>query len=159
MKTQHNNGFSLIELLVVIAIVAILAGLAYPSYTRYVIDARRATAEGILLQVAAQQEKFFMSCGWYASALGAGTNNCNTAGTGALAMSATPVDIQGLYTLAIATDPADPTADIRKGFQVTATPVASSTQASDADCQTLTYTGTGTKGQTGPNTAGRCWRK
>lgn len=57
MKHQSNrNGFSLIELMVVVAIVAILVALALPSYTHYVRKANRTEAQELLLNWANNQE-------------------------------------------------------------------------------------------------------
>lgn len=42
-KQKNNNGFSLIELIVVVAIMAVLVGVLAPAYLRYVEKARRQT--------------------------------------------------------------------------------------------------------------------
>ena len=47
--TSGKNGFSLMELMIVLAIVAILVALALPSYTRYVLKANRGEAQQLLL--------------------------------------------------------------------------------------------------------------
>ena len=51
-----NKGLTLIELLIVIVIVAILAAIAIPSYTNYMVRARRADAKTALEQFRAAQE-------------------------------------------------------------------------------------------------------
>jgi len=57
MKHQTSkNGFTLIELMVVIGIVAILVALAMPSYTNYVRKANRGEAQQLLLNWANNQE-------------------------------------------------------------------------------------------------------
>jgi type IV pilus assembly protein PilE len=156
---KRGQGFTLIELMVVVAVIAILAGIAYPSYTRYIVDARRTQAQGILLQVASLQEKFLTQCGYYGAAFAGAppaTLTCGGGpGAGNIPMLAAHPDIQNDYMLAIAPGPSG---DFRRDYQITATPIG--TQASrDTDCGSLTLDSRGTKGQTGPNTAGRCWRK
>jgi len=58
MKTQRkkHSGFTIIELMIVIAIVAILVALAYPSYSQYVMKARRGEAQQLLLNWSINQE-------------------------------------------------------------------------------------------------------
>jgi len=52
-------GFTLTELMITVAIAAILAAIAYPSYTQYMMRARRADAKTALLDLAARQERIF----------------------------------------------------------------------------------------------------
>lgn len=54
-----TQGFTLIELMIVVAIVGILAAIAYPSYTEYVRRAARADAQGALTSLAAAMERWF----------------------------------------------------------------------------------------------------
>ncbi len=57
MKHKFNgNGFSLIELMIVVVIIAILVALALPSYTRYVLKANRGEGQQVLLNWANNQE-------------------------------------------------------------------------------------------------------
>ena len=51
-----HKGITLIELLVVVVIVAILAAIAIPSYSGYMVRARRADAKTALQQLRAAQE-------------------------------------------------------------------------------------------------------
>lgn len=54
-----RRGFSLLELLVVLALLAVLAALALPSYEDSVLRAGRADGRAALLQVAAEQERYY----------------------------------------------------------------------------------------------------
>ena len=53
---NSQKGITLIELLIVIVIVGILASIAIPSYTGYMVRARRADAKTALEQFRAAQE-------------------------------------------------------------------------------------------------------
>ncbi|WP_027707579.1 type IV pilin protein [Zooshikella ganghwensis] len=53
------NGFSLIELLIVIAIIGIIAAIAYPSYQDHVTRTRRADAQAALMQMSQAMERAY----------------------------------------------------------------------------------------------------
>lgn len=63
---RRNDGFTLIELMVVVVVIAILAAVAYPSYTRHVAKMHRAQAQSYLLQVAQRQQQYFLDSREYA---------------------------------------------------------------------------------------------
>jgi len=52
MKTRHQQGFTLIELMIVVAIIGILAAIALPAYTDYTIRAK--VSEGVVAASAAK---------------------------------------------------------------------------------------------------------
>jgi len=54
-----KNGFTLIELMIVLAIIAILAAIAYPSYQDHIQRTRRADAMGTLLGMAGAMERYY----------------------------------------------------------------------------------------------------
>ena len=68
MKTRQS-GVTLIELLIVIVLLSIIAASAYPSYTQYVVRAKRTAGKSVLLQVADRQQQYFMDNKRYANAL------------------------------------------------------------------------------------------
>ena len=68
MKTRRNQGFTLVELMIVVAIVAILAAIAYPSYKEYVRKSRRADAKAVLVEAAQFMERVYTEDFSYASA-------------------------------------------------------------------------------------------
>ena len=47
-----KQGFTLIELMIVVAIIAILAAIAYPSYQQYKIKVNRAEAQSEMMFIA-----------------------------------------------------------------------------------------------------------
>ena len=60
MYTKHEaQGFSLIELMIVVAIIAILMAVAWPSYSNHVLKTRRATAAACLQERAQFMERFY----------------------------------------------------------------------------------------------------
>lgn len=68
MKHQHQ-GFTLIELMIVVAIVGILSAIAYPSYAEYVRRGHRADARAGLLQAQQWLERAATAQGVYPTAL------------------------------------------------------------------------------------------
>jgi type IV pilus assembly protein PilE len=56
----RQMGVTLLELMIVVAIVSMIAAFAYPSYTEYVVNAKRTAATSALMQVADRQQQFFM---------------------------------------------------------------------------------------------------
>lgn len=138
---KKQGGFTLLELMVVVAIVVILVAIAVPSYSGYVGRARRATAQGCLLERAQFMERF------YATNLNYMTD---TAGV-AIAMPSQPCvqELTGFYTMSFSAGPTATT------YTLAATPVSGSAQAGDA-CGTLTLTHTGGKGHSSGGTD--CWR-
>lgn len=57
-RGKKNQGFTLIELMIVVVIVGILAAIAYPSYTRYVQRANETEARGQIMEFASQLEAY-----------------------------------------------------------------------------------------------------
>ncbi|EAM8864545.1 MULTISPECIES: type IV pilin protein [Acinetobacter] len=53
-----KQGFTLIELMIVVAIIAILAAIAYPSYTAYTIRTNRADAQSELMFIAQRMTEY-----------------------------------------------------------------------------------------------------
>ncbi len=68
MPKRQQQGFSLIELMIVVAIIAILAGVAYPSYQQYVRRTAIADAELALNGLAQAMERHRAQTGSYAGA-------------------------------------------------------------------------------------------
>jgi type IV pilus assembly protein PilE len=54
----RTSGFSLVELMIVVAIIGLLVGISLPAYNSYSLRAHRADAQGVLLDLAARQERF-----------------------------------------------------------------------------------------------------
>lgn len=56
---RSSQGFTLIELMVVVVIASILLAVAVPSYTNYVRQARRTDARTAVLDLAGREERYF----------------------------------------------------------------------------------------------------
>ena len=85
------NGFTLIELMIVVAIIGILASIAYPSYQDSVMKSRRADATGALLGFANAMERRFTETNSYLGAAGTTALPANT-GTPRIYSTQSPVD-------------------------------------------------------------------
>lgn len=65
---QPIQGFSLVELIVVVAIVGILASIAIPSYNNYTLRSRRTEGKMTLLKAQAVFEQFYTQNNTYVGA-------------------------------------------------------------------------------------------
>ena len=65
-----QQGFTLIEVMIVVAIIGILAAIAYPSYDEYVKRGNRTEGQAFLSDVAARQERYFSQNNKYITAVG-----------------------------------------------------------------------------------------
>ena len=130
----HQRGITLMELMIVVVIVGIMAAIAYPNYRDFAARAKRNEAMDILLEIAQNQERFYLQ------------NNTYTADPANVGGTATK---ENYYALSI------DSADIN-GFELTATAVPGGPQAKDnttehGDCTVLQLTAAGAK------TPAACW--
>lgn len=119
---KKNNGFTLIELMIVVAIIGIIAGIAYPSFADSAKKARRSDGKTAMLSVLLAQKKYRGNCPSYATAIGGSGYKCGTA----IPVSADTE--HGYYKLSVS----GPTAN---SFTIIAT--AQGVQTSDTDCTPL----------------------
>ena len=140
MKRQHQ-GFTLIEVMIVVAIVAILSAVAMPSYNEYIRRGHRAEARAGLLQAAQWLERAATANGSYPLT------------------AAFPATLQTVPSGRYAITVASPPAGVASGtaFILTATPAGA--QVNDK-CGSYTLTHSGLRGvvsATAPVT--ECWNK
>jgi type IV pilus assembly protein PilE len=144
----RQRGMTLIELVVVMMIVGILAAVAIPSYRSYVIRSQRSDAKDALLALATQQEKHYLQCNTYATAIDVATD-C-FAGE----MQSTDVSKNGWYQLSIVNGNATT-------FTVRATAINGENQWQDEDCRTfdVDQAGIRTAADSGAtDNTDECWR-
>lgn len=135
---RNQQGFSLIELMIVVVIVAILAAVAIPSYRSYMVRSHRVDATRALTDLAARQERFLYSNNAYTTDLSKLGGNSSMAGS--------------YYTVSI-----DPAATSTSAFSVVATATGTQ-QRDDKLCQTLTLDQAGRQGSTGTTSNDpKCW--
>ncbi len=111
----RQRGVTLVELMIVVVIVAILASIAIPSYRQYSIRAQRTEAKSALLEIAANQERWYLE------------NNQYTTDPDDLGFAGDVSD-EGNYDLTI-TAP-NPT----QGFTARAVPATGGIMTDDGDC-------------------------
>jgi prepilin-type N-terminal cleavage/methylation domain-containing protein len=69
MKINKNNGFTLIELMIVIAIIGILAAIAIPQFQAYRSRAFNSAAQADIHNISITQEAYYVDNGEYCSTL------------------------------------------------------------------------------------------
>lgn len=135
---RSREGFTLIELMVVVAVVAILAAIAFPSYQDQVRKSRRGQAKADVVELAQRAERFHTVnntyAGFWATVPAAQRVSPRTGGVAA-------------YVITMAED-----ANV---FTITATPQGAQTK--DTRCMTLTLNQAGVKTKSGSGQLSDCW--
>lgn len=146
-----TNGFTLIELMIVIAIVAILMLVMLPGYQGYVRKAKRSVGRAELLAVLARQEQYFIMNKQYAPRLdllgyGANPYAINSQGERVATSSMKRSYVISQFDISPDTAP--------QSFTLRATPQLG--QAGDIQCGFLQITSLGAK-SAGEGSIRDCW--
>ena len=162
MRNKNQNGFTLIEMMIVVAVIGILAAVAYPSYAESVLKGKRAQGRAALMELMQQQERYMTQRSCYLQFTNTGGTAAAAGSCGGVAAAAVPFktfsgenQAQASYNLASSLC-AGGLANT-ECILLVATPINA-----DAVVGNLTLTSTGTKGCTAPPSGtqpppDRCW--
>lgn len=136
---SNQNGFTLIEVMIVVLIIGIIAAIAYPSYDEYVKRGKRTEGQALLSDASARQERYFAQNNAYiitnADIAKLGLKNGDKSETGIYTLTVSKANNDGGYTLLA-----------EQGFN-------------DTKCGNLQLNALGEKDRTGSeNSIQDCWR-
>jgi type IV pilus assembly protein PilE len=146
-STKQQEGFTLIELMIVVAIIGILSAIALPMYTSYVERGHRSGAKSTLLEAAQFMERYRSVNFRYVD----GSGNAPTLPTG---VSIAPKEGTKRYDITLITDVSDPDVITATSFKLVATPSG----WTDSVCGNLMLDNLGQKTQSAGDAAA-CWNK
>ena len=135
-RLHYAEGFTLIEVMIVVVVVGILMAVAIPSYREYVLRSHRSSAQAFMSTVASRQAQYLLDARSYAPSVAA------------LGLT-TPSDVAGRYN--VTTTPA---AGPPPTFTVVATPIGA--QAADR-CGEMSINHTGLKSASAVSSSVQCW--
>ena len=147
VSRRHVAGMTLLELMAVVMVIGILGVIAIPSYRQYVARAQRTEAKSALLQLATNQERYYLNNRTYGTVAQLQTANL-LGGTAGNAFSE-----RGTYRITV-TSP-----DVN-GYTATATPVSGGAFDMTGDaCKTFSITAQGARSATAVTgfDAATCW--
>ena len=134
---KYMQGVTLTELMVVVVIIGILTAIAYPNYRQYAARAKRNEAKAALLQIATNQERFYLQ------------NNSYTTDMTSLGFPVASNFLSDTESYIITVNAAD-----ANDFNATATYQNADDEA--GKCATFTIDGRGTKAST---PLADCWTR
>ena len=142
-RRHRPQGFSLLELIIVLAIAGVLYAIASPRYQQYVVRSNRTEGQALLVDAAARQARYHAQNHVYVTTQ-ADIGNLHLPRTSGNEVTSP----SGLYRLDIGLG--------NGGYQLQAVPLG--TQAADSACASLLLDGTGNPGSTGTAPVSECWK-
>lgn len=141
-SARRVQGFTLVEMVIVVLIISILAAIAYPAYQNHVIKARREAAKGCLLEMQQFMERFYTTNLRYDQTMGGGA-------AVVLPQCQAGRDVTNHYAVRL-------DAVTQRTYTLSATPLDRQL-AIDTYCGTLGLNNAGNKTKTGSETVDYCW--
>ncbi len=139
MNRIRMQGFTLIELMIVVAIVGILAAIAYPNYSDYIARGNRSEGITLLNDAAARQERHFAQNHTYV------TDSTKLENLGLKKTDGKFMSASRKYELTVTSD---------GGYTLTATQ-----RFGDSKCGNLTLDALGNRGRSGSGmSVTDCWK-
>jgi type IV pilus assembly protein PilE len=132
---SHDQGVTLMELLMVLTVLSILAAIAIPSYRGYAMRASRSDGKAAALSMAGALERCFTRFNAYNNG-GCGITTTNVPST------------EGKYLVSVS---------FPSAAQFTVSAVPQGAQANDTGCGTLTIDQANVRGKTGSKSVSECW--
>jgi len=134
---EYKNGFTLIELMIVVAIVAIMSAIAYPSYQQYVIKTKRTDMMGEMHNIASEIQARKLAQGSY-------TNNLKSGLTGDYPRQGSALYNVTIEPIVVPPKPPPPAPTpptmLNAEWIITANPITGTQMANDGS-MTLNYLG------------------
>lgn len=145
--SMRPEGFTLIEVLIVLAIVGVLVAIAIPSYETSFSKGRRVDGRAFALDLAAREEEYFLQHHRYTSEVEA-----------AAGLNSSTLSPEGFYRGSVG---ACEGGDLADCFQVTVSALEFQ-RVADLACVILTVTNTGRRGSSDSagnvaESGARCW--
>ncbi len=143
---SKQNGFTLIEMMIVVSVLGILTSIAYSSYMKSVMKSNRTDAKTELADLAQRMQRCYTANGTYATAAGV----CTIID----ALSSAGVTTRGNFYVVKASNLTATT------YTLTATPATASIQSKDIDCASFVLNQRGNKSAQNKllaDSTDKCW--
>jgi type IV pilus assembly protein PilE len=147
VTSGRSEGFTLVELVIVVFIVALLLSIGLPAYQKQLITMRRSVAGAELREVRIRQEQYFLDYKNYPESLKEIGYPASPYAIDSEGDAVAPMDGNRIYLINLSTH--------RLAYTLLAVPQFG--QINDRMCGTLSLKSSGIKLQTGTGTTEDCW--